>query len=160
MPPLTVSVTDQSGRMRRGASDLAAWLPAASPRRAAGHVDLALVPDRTIRALNKRFRKIDRVTDVLSFPSGARQPAAGGPRSLGDIAIAVGVARRQAHAQRHSVTTELRILALHGLLHLLGYDHEVDDGRMQAAEDRLRRRAGLPRGLISRHAPGASRARR
>ena len=71
-------------------------------------------------------------------------------RFLGDIVIARGVAARQARALGHPVRTELRILALHGLLHLLGYDHEVDEGRMARMETRLRRRAGLPGGLIAR----------
>jgi probable rRNA maturation factor len=70
---------------------------------------------------------------------------------LGDVVIAAGVARRQARAAGHSLQTELRILALHGLLHLLGYDHEHDDGRMARLERRLRRKGGLTAGLIERH---------
>jgi probable rRNA maturation factor len=69
---------------------------------------------------------------------------------LGDVVIAVGVARRQARAAGHSLQTEVRVLALHGLLHLLGYDHEHDDGRMARLERRLRRNAGLREGLIER----------
>jgi probable rRNA maturation factor len=69
---------------------------------------------------------------------------------LGDIVIARGVARRQARAARHSERTEIRVLALHGLLHLLGYDHERDDGLMRRVEGRLRRKGGLPGGLIER----------
>jgi len=69
---------------------------------------------------------------------------------LGDIVIARGVARRQARVAGHSELDELRLLALHGLLHLLGYDHERDDGRMLLAERRLRRRGGLREGLIER----------
>jgi len=95
------------------------------------------VSDREIRTLNREFRGKDTPTDVLSFP-----PA--------DIAIALGVARRQASEMGHSVQTELRVLALHGLLHLLGYDHERDDGRMGRAERKLRRKGGLPEGLIDR----------
>jgi len=82
------------------------------------------------------------------------------PGSLGDIVIARGVARRQAREACHSVLTELKVLALHGLLHLLGYDHERDAGRMRRIERRLRQRAGLPEGLIERAAPAPSRARR
>ena len=78
-------------------------------------------------------------------------------RRLGDIAIALGVARRQAREQRHSLQTEMRLLALHGVLHLLGYDHETDRGRMQRVEERLRRRAGLPSGLIVRASDGLRR---
>jgi probable rRNA maturation factor len=69
---------------------------------------------------------------------------------LGEIVIARGVARRQARAEGHPERTELRILALHGLLHLLGYDHESDNGRMQRVERRLRRKGGLRAGLIER----------
>jgi hypothetical protein len=69
---------------------------------------------------------------------------------LGDIVIASGVARRQAREARHSERTELRVLALHGLLHLLGYDHEHDHGQMRRVEQRLRRKGGLPGGLIER----------
>jgi probable rRNA maturation factor len=69
---------------------------------------------------------------------------------LGDIVIARGVARRQARQARHSEAVELRVLALHGLLHLIGYDHERDDGRMRRVEQRLRRKGRLPQGLIER----------
>jgi probable rRNA maturation factor len=124
---------------------LASWLARAAPRTARGAVAIALVPDRTIRRLNRDYLGMDRVTDVLSFP------ASRGP-FLGDIAVATGVARRQAREQGHSVRTELRVLALHGLLHLLGYDHDADRGQMHRIEERLRRRAGLPSGLIGRGA--------
>ena len=123
-----------------------------APARAAGRVAIALVDDRAIRRLNRQFRRVDRVTDVLSFPADPPSPARG-PRPLGDIAIAVGRAHRQARRHRHSLATELRVLALHGLLHLLGYDHEADQGQMQKTEERLRRRAGLPSGLIGRRPP-------
>ncbi len=104
--------------------------------------------DRELRRLNRRFRGVDRATDVLSFPSGGAglQPA----RELGDIAISVERAARQAAEQGHSLETELRILMLHGVLHLKGLDHENDGGRMARAETRWRRRFGLPAGLIER----------
>lgn len=74
---------------------------------------------------------------------------------LGEIVIARGVARRQAREARHSELTELRVLALHGLLHLLGYDHESDSGQMRRTEQRLRRKGGLREGLIERTALSA-----
>ena len=96
-----------------------------------------------MRALNRQFRGKDAVTDVLSFPSDERG-------FMGDIVVAAGVATRQAKDAGHSVQTELKVLALHGLLHLLGYDHETDDGKMARAEARLRKKAGLKEGLIER----------
>lgn len=104
---------------------------------------MALVSDARMKALNRQFRGKDTVTDVLSFPSDARG-------FLGDIVIAAGVAKKQAKAAGHGLKIEIRILALHGLLHLLGFDHEADDGKMARVEARLRRKAGLPEGLIER----------
>ena len=85
-------------------------------------------------------------------PSSEPESPSREPRvtALGDIVIARGVARRQAREAGHSELTELRVLALHGLLHLLGYDHERDDGRMRRVERRLRRKGGLREGLIER----------
>jgi probable rRNA maturation factor len=131
-----------------------------APGRARGTVSIALVSDARVRALNRRYRGVNRATDVLSFPA-APEPRTTSRRergathehpatTLGDIVIARGVARRQAREAGHSELTEWRVLALHGLLHLLGYDHERDGGRMQRAESRLRRRGGLPGGLIER----------
>ncbi len=104
---------------------------------------VAIVSDARVRALNRQYRRKDTATDVLSFPSDERG-------YLGDVVIAAGVAKRQAGEAGHPLTTELRVLALHGLLHLLGYDHERDDGRMARLERRLRRRGGLREGLIER----------
>ncbi|HQZ40410.1 MAG TPA: rRNA maturation RNase YbeY [Vicinamibacterales bacterium] len=127
---------------------LGAWLARTAPSRARGEVTVALVGDRRMRALNRMFRGLDAVTDVLSFPADP-DPRAPAP-VLGDVVIATGVAARQARQQRHAVGTELKILALHGLLHLLGYDHDVDAGRMARAEARLGKKGGLPVGLIAR----------
>jgi probable rRNA maturation factor len=134
---------------------LAAWLARIAPRSARGTVAIGIVPDSKIRALNRTYRGVDKVTDVLSFPwqSGAesrRRLTQSRPPHLGDIVIAEGMARKQAKNLGHSLGIELRVLALHGLLHLLGYDHEVDNGRMARTEARLRRKAGLPAGLIAR----------
>jgi probable rRNA maturation factor len=122
---------------------LASWLASIATSRARGTVTIAIVSDARVRALNRQYRRTDKATDVLSFPSGERG-------YLGDVVIAAGVAARQAHEAGHTLATELRVLALHGLLHLLGYDHERDDGRMARLERRLRRRGGLEEGLIER----------
>lgn len=122
---------------------LASWLASVAPARARGQMTIALVPDARVRALNRKFRKKDETTDVLSFRSDE-------PGYLGDVVISTGVAARQARAAGHSVATEVRVLALHGLLHLLGYDHERDDGQMARLERRLRRVGGLREGLIER----------
>jgi probable rRNA maturation factor len=131
---------------------LARWLAATAPARVTGEVTVAVVSDRRMRALNRVFRGKDRPTDVLSFPTdlGDLPVAAIQPRLLGDIVIASGIARAQAVREGHSLTTELRVLALHGLLHLLGYDHETDQGQMARVEARLRRKGGLSAGLIAR----------
>jgi len=124
---------------------------------------VALVSDRRMRALNRMFRGKDYATDVLSFPAGNRESGTGNGQTredeamaLGDIVIATGVAARQAEEHGHAPGVEFKVLALHGLLHLLGYDHEVDAGRMSRAEARLRKKGGLPTGLIAR-AGGLSR---
>lgn len=142
---LQVTASDEHGHPLRGS--LARWLAEVAPARARGAVAVAVVGDAQVRALNRRYRRKDYATDVLSFPAET------GPAPLphlGDIVIARGVARRQARAAGHSEATELRVLALHGLLHLLGYDHERDEGEMARVEKRLRRKGGLREGLIER----------
>ena len=167
-------VTDGRGRAVR-APGLAAWLARIAPARARGDIAIAIVSDARMREFNARFRRRDKVTDVLSFPGDAppashlaprasRLPpsprrgfgGASAPRFLGDIVIAAGVARRQALVESHSYAVELKILALHGLLHLLGYDHHdpADKGRMARLERRLRARGGLRAGLIERARAG------
>ncbi|MEK6631261.1 MAG: rRNA maturation RNase YbeY [Acidobacteriota bacterium] len=131
---------------------LAAWLSRVAPARARGEVCVALVSDARVRSLNREFRGADYATDVLSFPNG---PVSGRHGCLGEVVIASGVARRQARACGHAFGTEIRVLALHGLLHLLGYDHQSDGGTMARVEARLRRTGGLHEGLIER-AMGAS----
>ena len=122
---------------------LAQWMQKIAPANARGDLSIAIVSDRRMRALNRQFRGKDHATDVLSFPSDDRG-------FMGDIVIAAGVAKRQAKEAGHAVNTEVRVLALHGLLHLLGYDHEADDGKMARVEAKLRKKAGLPEGLIER----------
>jgi len=94
---------------------------AARYRRRDAEISLSFVGERAIRTLNRKFMKKDRPTDVLSFPLGEK--AADGKFYLGDIVIAAPVAARQARAKGHSLDRELRLLAIHGFLHLLGYDH-------------------------------------
>jgi len=115
-------------------------------------VSIAIVSDTQVRRLNRRFRGVNKPTDVLSFPGSVPRVPSPESRVLGDIVIARGVARRQAREAGHSELTEWRVLALHGLLHLIGYDHEGDDGRMRREERRLRRKGGLREGLIDRAA--------
>ena len=192
---LRVHVADGGGRAL-SAGGLAGWLARVAPARARGEVGVAVVSDARVRALNKRYRRRDYATDVLSFPmAGPKDPpytlparipspepppslgpasrelrrgtpkrrsrVGGEPRIpslqppasspyLGDIVIALGVARRQARAAGHSELTELRVLALHGLLHLLGYDHERDAGTMARVERSLRRKGGLRESLLER----------
>ena len=166
---LRVLVADERGR-RLPAPGVSRWLARVAPGRARGTLSVALVSDATVRRLNRAYRGVDRATDVLSFSATpSPEPRIPNPKSgpnpesripnpesrilgvfLGDIVIARGVARRQARAAGHSELTELRVLALHGLLHLLGYDHEGDNGRMREVERRLRRKGGLREGLIER----------
>jgi probable rRNA maturation factor len=107
-------------------------------------VSIAIVDDDAMRTLNRQFRKRNKTTDVLTFPADASDadPQAHG-RPLGDIVISADQARRQATDQRHSLATEVRYLILHGILHALGYDHETDDGEMNALEVEVRSTVGL-----------------
>ena len=151
---LTVAVSDGRGR-RVPDAGLRRWLAAVAPARARGEVAVALVSDAHVRRLNRVYRHKDTPTDVLSFPASEGRSPSLRARELGDIVIATGVARRQARDAGHSYSTELRVLALHGLLHLLGFDHHArtDAGRMGRVEARLRRKGGLPAGLIERSRP-------
>jgi probable rRNA maturation factor len=106
--------------------------------------DALITGDAELRRLNREFRGKDYPTDVLSFPSAE---SAG---SLGDLAISAARARAQAREFGHSTEDEIRILMLHGVLHLTGMDHETDAGAMARAEKRWRTRLGLPNGLIER----------
>jgi probable rRNA maturation factor len=103
-----------------------------------------------LRVLNAQFRGKDYATDVLSFPQGPLHSRGSASPYLGDIAISIERARAQAREWGHSVDDELRILLLHGLLHLTGLDHETDSGRMENTETRWRKKLGLPAGLIER----------
>jgi probable rRNA maturation factor len=108
-------------------------------------ISILITDSDRIRGFNRRFRRKDKATDVLSFP---REGASG--RSGGDIAISAEIASANALDYGHSAQEELKILILHGMLHLAGYDHERDNGEMAAWEDRLRRQLRLPASLIKR----------
>jgi probable rRNA maturation factor len=121
-----------------------------------GDVDVLLADDATLRSLNKTFRRKNKATDVLSFPA-AENPYG----HAGDLAISLDTAARQAAAFGHTLRDEVRILLLHGLLHLSGMDHETDDGEMAGFEADLRRELRLPVALIERVSsakPGAKQA--
>ncbi|HEV7428378.1 MAG TPA: rRNA maturation RNase YbeY [Thermoanaerobaculia bacterium] len=107
-------------------------------------VSIAIVDDDAMRNLNRKFRKKNKTTDVLTFPAddSDADPNASG-RPLGDIVISIDQARRQATDQKHSLATEIRYLILHGILHALGYDHETDQGEMNALELEVRSAVGL-----------------
>jgi probable rRNA maturation factor len=110
-----------------------------------GQVSVLLTTDLRIRRLNRQFRGKNQATDVLSFP------AAPGPEKLaGDLAVSVTTARKQAAEHAHPLSLEIKVLILHGLLHLSGYDHETDNGEMARRERSLRARLKLPLGLIER----------
>jgi probable rRNA maturation factor len=161
---LDVVVTDGRGRPA-SAPGLAAWLARVAPRTVRGEAAIAIVSDRAIRTLNRDYRHTDTPTDVLSFPTASRTWHPAPSAHLGDIVIARGVARRQAREAGHSYATELKVLALHGLLHLLGYDHHAssDRGRMARMERRLLAQGGLREGLVERASaphPGRERAQR
>jgi len=102
-----------------------------------GEIGVLVCDDATIRSLNRHFRHQDTATDVLSFPSGDAQPD--GDMYLGDIAISLETAARQAAARGAAITSELEILLLHAVLHLCGFDHEADRGEMNAVEAGLRK---------------------
>jgi probable rRNA maturation factor len=107
-------------------------------------LSIAFVDDEAMTSLNRRFRKKAKTTDVLTFPADDSygDPSKKG-RPLGDIVISVDQARRQAADERHSLATEVRYLILHGILHALGYDHETDNGEMNALELEARALLGL-----------------
>jgi probable rRNA maturation factor len=111
-----------------------------------GAVDVLLSSDATLRQLNKTFRGKNESTDVLSFPA----PTEFAKKHAGDLAISLETAARQAATYGHTLSDEVKILILHGLLHLSGEDHETDNGEMAAREANLRRELHLPVTLIER----------
>lgn len=117
----------------------------------AGDVAILLTNNRRMRELNRWYRQKDHATDVLSFPGNSKLDHAG------DIAISADIAVRNAMKLGHSQSAEIKVLILHGILHLGGYDHESDTGEMAGLEDHIRARLGLPNALIKRTLAGTSR---
>lgn len=136
-------------------STLARFLrEAQSALKLGGQVTVLLSTDDAIKGLNRRFRGQNKATDVLSFPA-----CTAGPMNVaGDLAISIPTARRQADERGHTLATEIKVLMLHGLLHLAGYDHETDRGEMARREQKLRMKLRLPHGLIERSSSPAKRA--
>ena len=112
-----------------------------------GSVTVLVTTSPELRRLNQRFRSKDIPTDVLSFPP-LRLAAKG---FAGDVAISADIAAQNARRLGHSTAEEIKILALHGVLHLAGYDHDTDKGAMARREEQLRKQLGLPVGLIERN---------
>ena len=111
-----------------------------------GEVSVLVTSSAKMRRMNREFRGKDKSTDVLSFPAAQN----GRVKIAGDIAISKEIARSNARALGHSLETELKVLLLHGLLHLAGHDHEKDQGKMASLEQELRAKLKLPTGLIER----------
>jgi probable rRNA maturation factor len=142
-----------------GLAELALARFLARARRAAGlkgTVNVLLTTSAEIKSLNRRFRGKDKPTDVLSFPA---EPEAR-KQLAGEIAISAEIATKNARALGHSPPDEVKILVLHGVLHLRGYDHECDNGQMAKREKQLRAKLHLPDGLIERASTSAVRRKR
>ena len=108
-------------------------------------MNVLVASSRDLHSLNRRFRGLDKPTDVLSFA-----PLANNRKFAADLAVSADIAARNARLLGHPAAAEIKILVLHGLLHLAGYDHESDRGEMARKEERLRRQLGLPVALIAR----------
>jgi probable rRNA maturation factor len=142
----------------RGASAASLARFAGRAQRAAGlrgRVSILVTGSAELRRLNRRYRRKDKPTDVLSFPADGVRASRPHPHVAGDIAISAEVAAQNARRFGHSAAAEMKILILHGLLHLAGLDHERDRGQMSRREEKLRRRLGLPAALIRRSSPAA-----
>ena len=140
--PLILFEKAPRGLLRR---PLTAFAELVSERVAGGRRFCCLLTsDDKLRRLNREFRAFDEPTDVLSFPSAS--PAG----ALGDLAISIDRAKEQADSYGHALGAEVQILLLHGVLHLLGHDHEIDRGKMRRLETKWRTEFGLPTGLIER----------
>jgi probable rRNA maturation factor len=149
------SKTSRAGTLRK--RELAQFVACvASAIELAGEVSVLLAGDERIRELNHRFRGQNHSTDVLSFPAAPHFSGHFSARGhAGDLAISFETAARQAGESGHTLEVEVKVLLLHGLLHLAGYDHETDSGEMARKETKLRKKFALPLGLIERDRPPA-----
>jgi probable rRNA maturation factor len=145
----TVTFRRSSGDLRSGAIERFARKLQSQVARGRAF-DCLITGDAELRRLNREYRGKDYATDVLSFPAPQRRPRGPCTSRLGDVAISLPRARAQAREYGHGPEQEVRILMLHGVLHLLHMDHETDCGQMARAERRWRMRLGLPGGLIER----------
>ena len=125
-----------------------------------GTVDVLITTSGEMRSLNDRFRGKNRPTDVLSFPSEASRNFAQRTQFVGEIAISADIALDNARRLGHSAAAEVKVLVLHGILHLAGFDHERDNGRMARKEASLRRALRLPLSLTERGNAGSERRTR
>ncbi len=145
--PVGLQIESHGRELSRSANDLLRF--ARSARKAAGlqgTVSILVQSSERMRAMNRYFRHKDKPTDVLSFPAGRELQG----MHEGDIAISADIAADNARSLGHSLTNEIKVLILHGMLHLAGYDHERDSGEMAREERRLRAGLRLPLGLIER----------
>jgi len=115
-----------------------------------GRVNVLVTSSAAMRTLNRQFRGKNKATDVLSFPSPPGSESGRAGKLAGEVAISADVALQNSVRLGHTVSAEIKILALHGILHLAGFDHESDNGEMARKEATLRRALGLPAGLIER----------
>lgn len=153
MEPTIIYKRRIRGLSRQGLADFVA--KACQAARLRGTVTVMITSNREVQVLNSRFKGSDRPTDVLSFPAPLFVRG-----FAGDIAISADIASRNARALGHRCSDEVRILALHGILHLAGYDHEDDRGEMARTERLLRKKLDLPAGLIERSDPNQRTAAR
>jgi probable rRNA maturation factor len=138
--PLWNEVPDAAAVVRRAIE------AAAQPLAGRAEVAIVLTDDEAIRALNRRWRGRDAATNVLSFPSPGVLPSSAAPRALGDIVIAFETARREAQGEAKPLLDHVSHLAIHGFLHLLGYDHESEEEAetMERVERDILARLGVP----------------
>lgn len=115
-----------------------------------GRVNVLITSSAAVRALNRQFRRKNKATDVLSFPAASGSESGKAGKLAGDVAISADIAWQNSVRLGHAVSEEIKILALHGILHLAGFDHESDNGEMARKEATLRRALRLPAALIER----------